>query len=488
MDIVLVGLNHRTAPVELREQMTLADCGLRMALEDLSAGRHHPRLGEKIGPDGRITETVILSTCNRLEVYAVVSSAGGEPAAGWAAVERFLAGLQGVPVNTLRPHLYHLAGHEAVVHLMRVAAGLDSMILGEPQILGQVSGAQSEAHLAGTIGPVLSHLFDQAAHAGKRARTETEIGRHTTSISHAAAQLVKDRLGELERVNVLVVGAGEMAEVAAHALQDHGARHLNFINRTYARAEDLAHRFGGRALNWYHLPAALVMADVVVTATGAPHIVVHENDVRLVLSERAGRPLLFVDIAVPRDVEAAVDQLPGVRRYDIDHFQSAVDANLVQRQAAVPGVEEIIDQEVARFETWLQGRQVLPVLVELRRKSRQIAEAELERHLQQADDLTPEYQDKVARMVYRIVNKILHEPTVRLKASAAEGNGVAYAHAISDLFALESNPTAPVPRLKSRPKPQINPKLNGTSHLRENMPSGLGEAPSVQEGNQAEAR
>ncbi len=450
MSIVLVGLNHRTAPVALREQLALADCGLRMALDELGKRRqfHHPEIDSLIAK-ARLTESVILSTCNRLEIYAVV---GGEAAAGWGQLEQYLADLQGVSRDELHPHLYFMEGYEAVTQLMRVASGLDSMILGEPQILGQVSNAQTEAYTAGTIGPILSHLFDLAIHAGKRARTETEIGRHTTSISHAAAQLVKDKLGDLDEIHMLVVGAGEMAEVAAQALQLNGASRLSFINRTYVRAESLARQFNGRALNWYHLPAALAMADVVVCATGAPHIVIHENDVLPVMPERSGRPLLFVDIAVPRDVEERVGQIQGVERCDIDQLQSVVDANLAQREAAIPEVEAIIAEETLRFDSWLQGRQVLPVLVELRRKAQRIADAELERNQSHLEELAPEYQELVARMVYRIVNKVLHEPTVRLKASAAEGNGVEYAHAISELFALGTGLDAPLPAPSERPK------------------------------------
>ena len=200
-----------------------------------------------------LREAVIVSTCNRLEVYAVVRC---QVAEGWQIIEQYLARLQGVPQAELQPHLYYSEGQEAIEHLFRVAAGLDSMILGETQILGQVAGSLATAQKAKTSGPILSHLFEHAVHAGKRARTETEIGRHTTSTSHAAAQLVRDKLGPLDQIHVLVVGAGEMADVAARALQDQGAKQLTFMNRTYARAEELAQQFQGRALNWYHLPAA----------------------------------------------------------------------------------------------------------------------------------------------------------------------------------------------------------------------------------------
>jgi glutamyl-tRNA reductase len=250
------------------------------------------------------------------------------------------------------------------------------MVLGEPQILGQVSDALAQAQRSQTAGPVLNHLFERAVRSGKRARSETEIGRHSTSVSHTAVRLVREEYGDLSQGNMLLVGAGEMAEVAARALLSEGVQQLNFINRTYARAETMARDFSGRALNWYHLPAALTMADVVVTATGAPHVVIHESDVKPVLAERAGRPLYFVDIAVPRDVEEAVGDLAGVHLFDIDKLQTVVDANLSQRQAAVPQVEAIALQETTRFDEWLQSRQVLPVLVDLRHKAKSIAEAE----------------------------------------------------------------------------------------------------------------
>jgi glutamyl-tRNA reductase len=433
MSIVLVGLNHRTAPVSLREQFSLEDCGTRMALEDLGVARdrHH----RENTNTAQLKEAVILSTCNRLEVYALVM---GDPSSGQDIIEAYLADLQGIAPQELRPHLYSHHEEAAASHLMRVAAGLDSMILGEPQILGQVSGAQADAQRTRTIGPVLNQLFDRAVRSGKRARSETEIGRHSTSVSHTAVRLIADELGDLSQLNVLVIGAGEMTEAAARALRSEGVQQLNFINRTYARAESMARDFSGHALNWYHLPSALDKADVVVTATGAPHVVIHESDVTPVLTDRAGRPLYFVDIAVPRDVEESVGDLPGVHLFDIDQLQTVVDANLSQRQAAVPDVEAIAAQEAVRFDEWLQSRQVLPVLVELRHRAREIANGELRRHERRLDEMPFDDREMITQMVHRIVNKFLHEPTVRLKASAAEGNGMEYAHTLRDLFALDA--------------------------------------------------
>ncbi len=455
MSIVLVGLNHRTAPVSLREQFSLEKCGIRMALEDIGVIRDRDQ-GENASA-AQLKEAVILSTCNRLEVYAIVA---GGPSSGQDIIEAYLADLQGVAPQELRPHLYSRHEEAVASHLMRVAAGLDSMILGEPQILGQVSGAQADAQRTGTIGPVLNQLFDRAVRAGKRARSETEIGRHSTSVSHTAVRLISDELGDLSQINALVVGAGEMAEAAARALMSEGVQQLNFINRTYSRAESMARDYSGHALNWYHLPAALALADVVVSVTGAPHVVIHESDVMPVLAERAGRPLYFVDIAVPRDVEDSVGDLPDVHLFDIDQLQIVVDANLSQRQAAVPDVEAIAAQETTRFDEWLQSRQVLPVLVELRQNVRNIADRELQRHERRLDEMPIDDREMITQMVHRIVNKFLHEPTIRLKASAAEGNGVEYAHTLRDLFALDA--VAQNATLAEEPK-SPNAPLYGTN-------------------------
>lgn len=442
MYIITVGLNHLTAPIALREQLALNDCSLTMALDELGD------LQTKTPPGGRsgqivscLREWVILSTCNRLEIYAAGT---GNSEIGKQLIAEFLSTLQGTGLSLLQPHLYFLEGAAAVRHLLEVAGGLDSMILGEPQILGQVSAAFLRAQSAGTTGPVLSELFKTASHAGKRARTETAIGRHSTSTSHAAAQLVAEELGPLVEVHILVVGAGDMAAIAAQALHDRGAVHLTFINRTQSRAVKVAGQFQGRAYSWHQLPEALDAVDAVITATDAPHVVIQESEVRQAILERRGRPLLFVDIAVPRDVDEAVDLLPGVTRFDIDDLQSTVDANLAQRRAAVPGVQTIITEEATKFDEWLKGRSVLPVLIALRSKAKSIAEEELDNGLHQMDQLSLSDRDKVARLVHRVVNKVLHDPTVRLKASAAEGNGVEYAHVLRDLFSLEADQGDPL--------------------------------------------
>ena len=425
MSMILVGLNHRTAPVALREQLALTGEKLREALAELN-GKAVP-----------LHEVVILSTCNRLEIYATADDS--DSALRW--LDDYLAKLEDIDLAELYPSLYHLAGRDVIEHLMRVASGLDSMILGEPQILGQVNQAFGEAHTAGTTGAVLSRFFTQAVHAGKRARTETEISQHTTSVSHAAVRLARQHIGELDKLSVLIVGAGEMAHLAAESLVKYKPKAIHFINRTCARAEEMACEIGGTAIHWHELLPALTKTDVVIASTGAPHPVIFAEELAEILPLRQGRPLLIVDIAVPRDIDEAVDDLPGVVLYDIDDLNRVLDKNIAQRQASAVEVEKIITQETNGFIEWMQSREVVPVIVELRQKLAEIAEKEVQLALNRLDDLDADEQKVVDKLAHRIVNKILYEPTKRLKEQAVKGKGPYYAEAVVELFDLD----APLP-------------------------------------------
>ncbi len=435
--ILLAGLNHRTATIDIRERFTLNSCGLDVV---------HGELRRLAAKSPALQEVVVISTCNRLEVYAATS----DVAAGTAAIGEYLADLYGASAADLDSLLYHAQDDEAVRHLMRVTSGLDSLILGEPQILGQVADAFEAAKAAGSHGPVLSHLFSYALHCGKRARTETEIGSHTISISHAAALRAEQELGPLARRHALVIGAGEMAELAATALQQHGIGRITCINRTQERAARIAARVGGQALAWPQLEEALLAADMVISATAAPHVILPAEQVAAVQARRGGRPLLLIDIALPRDIDVGVDGVAGVRRCDIDHLRDTIDTNLARRQAAIPDVERIIDGEAACYLYWLNERQVVPALVELRRRAEAMAETELERTLRRIEHRI-DYgsgQDKlveqeVSQLAHRIVAKLLHMPTVRLKEHAAHGNGAAYVEALEELFALDEPRTQP---------------------------------------------
>ncbi|HLV36116.1 MAG TPA: glutamyl-tRNA reductase [Spirillospora sp.] len=418
-DIFVFGLNHRTSPLALREELALNPDELCRALTGLVA----------VGLD----ETVLLSTCNRIELYAVARVSEQTR----TAVEQFLADLRGIAPETLRAHAYYETGYNAVTHLMRVAAGVDSMILGEAQILGQVRQAFAAAQAAGTTGPLLSHLFTLAARAGKRARAETEISRHVTSVSHAAVALARMQVAEIHRARALVVGSGEMAHLAAQALHRHNVTAIRCINRTYGRAEALARAFDGEALDWQQLPEALAEADVVIAATSAPHTVIQQRDVQQALARRDKRPLVLIDIALPRDVDEGVRALPGVFYYDLDDLNTFVQANLARREAALAGVDAVIAEEAARYMAWYRGRSVSPVIVALREKAAALAHDEVEAALRRLGNLDAGQQKIVERMAQRIVNRILHEPTTRLKAGAAGNAAPDYAAVVRDLFALD---------------------------------------------------
>lgn len=432
MAVVVVGLNYRTAPIEIREKLTLSGCALQIALEDLRVNT----LSQQ-GDAAALDEAVILSTCNRLEVYISTH----QPDKGIAHIEQFLSRLQHISLAELTGHLYHRVGDDTIQHLMRVGCGLDSMILGETQILGQVTQAYEDARNAGITGPILSHLFAQVIHTGKRARTETPISRYTTSVSHAGVQLMMGQSDTQANARVLLVGAGEMATLAAQALQRFDMRDLAFINRTYRRAEGLAQDFGGRTIAWSQLDEALVWADAVICATGAPHAVIYRHDIETALSRRGNRPLVLVDIAVPRDVEDTVREMPGIRYYDIDDLQSVVDGNIELREAAIPQVKTIIQQEMTRFAEWYYSRQVAPVIKMLREWARSVADDELIHALNRLSDADERTRQVVSRMAHRLVNRLMHEPTSRLRIQATEGNGCGYAHAVRELFALDTPAT-----------------------------------------------
>jgi glutamyl-tRNA reductase len=404
--LTVVGLSHRTAPVELRERVAVSAEELTEALQDLGQG-------------------VILSTCNRTEVYLPDGPAPGR---------RFFAGRLG-PAAVDPSALYQLSGEAAVRHLFAVAASLDSMVLGEAQILGQVRAALAAAEAQKTADPVLARAFREAIRVGKRARAETFVGRHAISVSFAAVELARSVFGRLDGCRALVVGAGEMGELTARTLAGHGVGVVAVANRTPAHAAGLAARFGGRALGLDELVPAMNDADIVISSTDAPSCVIGAAEVTAATAGRGDRPLFVIDIAVPRDVDPTVRDVPGVFLYDIDDLKSLCDHNRTQRQREVHRVQQIIDAETARFAAWWRSRQAVPTVVALRARAEQVRQEELAealgklRHLDAADRAT------VAALTRAIVNKLLHQPTVRLKARASATDD-APAQVLSDLFDL----------------------------------------------------
>ena len=419
MSVVLLGVNHHTASVALRERLSLSGCALRSALEELRATEV-------------VLEAALLSTCNRLELYATLN-----PKANTDCLTAALSALYLLPEDEMHPHLYVKTGDEVTQHLLRVACGLESMILGEDQILGQVGLAFQEAQTAGTSGPILSRLFAQATQAGKRARTETQISRFTTSVSHAGAQLVL-QTRQPGQNRVLIVGVGEMATLAAQALCSSSELELAIINRTLIHAEGLAQKLGARALSWCQLDEALAWADAVICATGAPHTVIYYSEVAAVQKAREGRSLTLVDLAVPRDIEETVATLESVAYHDIDALQQVIDANFELRRAAIPAVENIITQEAARFVEWLQTREVTPVIKDLRDWAQGLAQSEVEKALSRLPDADEATQRAIEILAHSLVNRLMHEPTLRLRSNAIEGNGVNYADTVRDIFGLEA--------------------------------------------------
>jgi glutamyl-tRNA reductase len=422
MQILCVGLSHHTASVELRERLHYSPAALKTALSRLGCD-HASR------PTGLI-ELVILSTCNRLELYAVSHTDRFEP------LMDFLAETTGIARAEFEAHLYRYRDEQAAAHLTRVAAGLDSLILGEPQILGQVTEAYEAGLGQGSIGPVLSALMRSAIHAGKRARTETTISRNPASISSVAAHLAESVVHDLSGAQIIIVGAGEMAELAVEALRKRHAASITVVNRTHDRAAQLAARWNARALTFEQLHMALVAADIVITSTGAPHILIKSPLVQDVIAHRPDRPLVFIDIAVPRDVDPDVGQLPNVHCYDIDRLEERVSGSLAERQQAVPRVEAIVAEETDRFMSWFHGLDIAPVIASLRAKADAIRRAEVDKTLRHLSHLDEADRRRIEALAESLVSKLLHDPTLRLKAEAGNGHAALYADAVRHLFAL----------------------------------------------------
>lgn len=419
MTLLVIGLNHRTTPVELREKLYLR------------AEKLYPVLTELHQHSSVIQENAILSTCNRLEVYVATQRA----VEAEHTILNFMSQYYEISKDELRPFLYVYQGQSVINHLMRVAAGLDSMVLGETQILGQVGDALECAATVSTTGTLLHRLFEASMHAGKRARTETSISQHTTSISHAAALLVRNRL-KIENPYILVVGAGEMAELAVQAVHDFNLTNIGIVNRTFAHAQGLAGQCNAQAYEWSRLWEQLAVADVVITATGAPHTLLYDVDIQRVMMMRQKKPLMLVDIAVPRDVDSAVKNIEGVTLYDIDALKHIVDESLAAREACVPTVEIIISEETERYRQWLNERNVVPVIQDLRREVSLVVQAELQDALNKLPELSEQEQEVIKRLAHRIMNKVLHTPTTSLREQASNGNGEDFANVVRELFAL----------------------------------------------------
>jgi glutamyl-tRNA reductase len=401
--IVVVGLNHETAPVSVREAVAFPREDLVAALGQL---RRQTGLGE----------AMILSTCNRVEVYGRAGAPCSE------AVAAFLARYHGQTPTDLDGHLYRLEGGAAVRHAFRVTASLESMVLGEPQILGQVKEAYEAAEDAGSLGPVLGALRNRSIAAARRVRSETAIGRNAVSVSHVAVDLARELLGDLRGRSVLLVGAGKMGEVAARQMVLQGARATLLGGRTLAKAERLAGALVGRAAPFESLRAELAKADVVVSGTGAPGVVIRCEDVEATQRARRCRPLVLIDIAVPRDIEEDAGRVAGVRLYGLDDVRTLAEARLGERRKEAAAAESILEEEIRDFLAWERSLDAVPLVVELRRRADAIREAEIRKARRRLGVLTLEQESALEAATSALVSKLLHGPTVHMKRMAADGH------------------------------------------------------------------
>ncbi len=396
--LFVIGLNHNTAPISVRERVAVVGNELADALKELKP---------------YVTEGVILSTCNRTEIYGLCPDQGE----GAMLFLQHRAG--GIPVG---PHTYEHHGTAAARHLLKVTCGLDSMVVGEPQILGQVRNAEEHSQEHQRIGPILSRLFSQALIAGKRARNETAIGRSAASFSYAGVEIARSHLGTLASKTLLLIGAGEMSELAAKTLRDNGIGEILVLSRTAERARALAEKFGGLAVDSQSLAAALQRADVVISSTDSPRPIIRRDHVMAALDTRGERPLVLLDMAVPRDIESEVDELPGAHLYDIDDLGEVVRQNLQRRQEEAEKVTAIIDEELREFFTWWGSLQAVPAIKALQDKAETVRQSEMAKMGERLGALSDTELAVVDYLTKAIANKILHKPIVGLKSKAAAGD------------------------------------------------------------------
>jgi glutamyl-tRNA reductase len=420
MHLFLLGVSHRTAPVDLRERLDFSSGDLGAAVEALST-------------QPSAAESLLLSTCNRSEVYVVTA----DPARARQEIIRFLSEYHRLPADAFLPHVFTSDDVEAADHLFRVAAGLDSLVVGEPQILGQVKDAFQAAHERHCAGPLLTKLFNWSFVVGKRVRAETALGEGAVSVSFAAVALARKIFGRLQGRRVLVVGAGEISTLTAQHLQTHGVAEIVITNRTAANAQALADAVGGRAVPWSDLFHELGAADIVVTATGAQRPILDRARVERV--RRRGNPLFIIDVAVPRDVEASVGDIEQVFLYNVDDLQSIVEENISRRTAEIARAEAIVAEEVGRFTAWQRSRAAIPTIVALRQRFDTIRRSELQRLDGKLAGLPPEAKARVDEVTRLIVEKLLLEPTEQLKGLPDEETQVAYTEAINRLFRLRED-------------------------------------------------
>jgi glutamyl-tRNA reductase len=416
MQLALVGVSHKTAPVEIRERLAFNNDALRRALETLIVRQE-------------VSEAMILSTCNRVEVVA--------ESADERLIREFLCEFHKIPSDVVSKHLYSFRNVDAIRHVFRVAASLDSMMIGEPQILGQVKEAFRVAADAGTVGMHLSALMNRAFAVAKKIRSETGISQSAVSISYAAVELARKIFGDLSGKTVMIIGASKMGELAAKHLRRNGVSSVLVTNRTFERAVELAQVFEGAAVPFEHFTDHIDRADIVISSTGAPHFILNKTLVEQIIHRRKNKPMFFIDIAVPRDIEPSVNEIDNAFLYDIDDLQQVIDENLKERLKEATRAEEIIDSEVQAFCQKMQSREVVPMIVQLRDTVDRVRRDEIERNRRYLKDLSPEQQAAVDHITKSVVNKILHTPIEELKKMAQEPDGPDFAEVLRRIFNIK---------------------------------------------------
>jgi glutamyl-tRNA reductase len=420
-ELLALGISHKTAPVAVRERLALTEAGARNLLAELAER-------------DEVSEAVAISTCNRTEIYLVVS----DPVRAEVELLGQVAGRAGIRPTELAQVVYSPRNCDAARQLYRVTAGLESMITGEAEVQGQVKRAYELALDAGTTGPLTNRLFGAALQAGKRVRSETGIGRERVSVSTVAVDLARDVVGVLSSRSVMIVGAGETAELTAQALAAQGVHTVFVANRHADRARSLAERFGGTVVSLDQLPARLVDADIVVASTASPHPIVEADDLAQVMGQRRGRPLMLIDIAVPRDIEHGCGEIDGVALYDIDDLQAVVARNLRVREAERARADEVVEEEIQRFARWMAHRDVMPTISALREHGTEIVEQVLAENANRWESASPRDIARVEAVARSVMQRLLHEPTIRLKESAHGRQQV-----VRELFGLEDGTVAP---------------------------------------------
>jgi glutamyl-tRNA reductase len=420
MSLILVGLSHKTAPIEARESIVIPEENLDSGLRGLLSVKE-------------IKEAMILSTCNRTEVLAQ----GDHVHSCTEAIKALLASRGTVPPHVLEKYLYVLIDEDAVRHLFSVASSLDSMVVGEPQILGQVKEAYRAAVGCHACGPMLNRVLHQAFRVSKRIRNETAIGQRAVSISFAAVELARNIFEILERKTVLLVGAGEMVELAARHFLQRGVRRLLITNRTFRRAQELAGDMGGEPIPFEEFKSRLMEADIVLSCTGAPEQIIHVEDVKQALRLRKNRSIFLIDIAVPRDVDPRVNQLENAYLYDIDDLQGVVQRNREEREGEMQKAEEIVEGEVRRFSAWTESLGVSPTIKAIREMAEQVRSEELRRTLNHLEQLGDKERQALEAMTRAIINKLLHHPVTKLKQHGGPDGKGTYVQVARDLFGFD---------------------------------------------------